>query len=124
MASSELLSKIKTELQRAPIMVRVVSYTQNQWPAIKILPPAVCQYGSVASELTTVHGLMRNGRLVIPSRLGHDVLRRLHCSHQGVVHCRTRVRDSGGQKSLPTFTTMFKVVQLAIFREQTEEPLC
>lgn len=93
-AYSKFLDRIKTELQKDPTSVRIVSYTQNQWPAMRTLSPAVRQYGSVASELTTVHGLlMRNGRLEILPSLRH-ILERLHCGHQGFVRCRARARES------------------------------
>ncbi|KAM7306991.1 uncharacterized protein ISCGN_010627 [Ixodes scapularis] len=124
-ASSELLGKLRSELSKDVTTARIMLYCKSQWPVPTDLTPEARKYGSVASELTTVQGLlMRNNRLVIPPVMRQDILERLHSGHQGIVRCRARARDSvwwpGISQQIHDYVNMCPTCQK--FRQPGAEP--
>lgn len=94
-ATEERLEEIRRHQQQDDICQLLTSYCQSGWPDKKNLPEATRPYSSVAAELSVENGLLLRGcRIVIPSSLREDILKRLHTGHQGIVKCRERARQS------------------------------
>lgn len=69
---------------------------QNGWPNRKYdVPPSAMIYFDVRDELTVQNGLIFKGeRVVIPTSLRLDMIKRIHSSLKGVECCLRRARES------------------------------
>ena len=89
------LEEIKRLQEQDEVCQLLVRYCQSGWPERKKLTEATRVYHAVAAELSVEDGLLLRGcRIVIPTSLRQDILRRLHTGHQGIVKCRERARQS------------------------------
>ena len=89
------LEEIKRLQEQDEVCQLLVRYCQSGWPERKKLTEATRVYHAVAAELSVEDGLLLRGcRIVIPTSLRQDILRRLHTGHQGIMKCRERARQS------------------------------
>ena len=94
-ATESRLEEIRKQQEQDEACELLVRYCQQGWPDKRQLPDIVQQYSSVAAELSVQDGLLlRGSRIVIPTVLREDILRRLHTGHQGISKCRQRARQS------------------------------
>ena len=94
-ATEHRLEDIRQHQQQDEACRLLVRYCQSVWPNKKKLPDRVRPYSSVTAELSVQNGLLPRGcRIVIPTAMRQDILKRLHTGHQGIVKCRERARQS------------------------------
>uniref|UniRef100_A0A8C7WMF3 Gypsy retrotransposon integrase-like protein 1 n=2 Tax=Oryzias sinensis TaxID=183150 RepID=A0A8C7WMF3_9TELE len=94
-ASTFYLDHLKQELQQDSVCARVMQLCEQGWPTHYNGEPAIRPYWAERASLSVQDGLLLKGdRLVIPSSLRNGVLTTLHESHQGVLKCRERARQS------------------------------
>ena len=82
-----------------PVCVETAQYCAHGWPDKSCLSVLLKQYYQLSSEISVVNGLlMRNSRIIIPTKLREEVLAQIHAGHQGLNKCREREIDnqSGG----------------------------
>lgn len=93
-ATPEMLSKIKEDTTRDPVLLAVCEYYHNGWPHNKRqVKDLVKPYWDVHEELHEVKGILfRNERIVIPASLRKEMVRRVHEGHLGVDKCQRRAR--------------------------------
>jgi hypothetical protein len=89
-----------SEIQQHPLndeqMQELKEVLQQGWPNRKYnVPPSAMIYFDVRDELTVQNGLIfKEERVVIPTSLRLDMIKRIHTSHIGVEGCLCRARDS------------------------------
>ena len=85
-ATEQRLENIRQLQQQDEVCQQLAHYCQSGWPNRKDLTEATRPYLAVAAELSVEKGLLLRGcRIVIPSALRPDMLKRLHTGHQGIV---------------------------------------
>ena len=95
-ASENRLLDLKRK-QSADTTCRQIIYSfQHGWPAyLSDVDTDIKPYWAVQSDLTLVNGLLLKGsRIVIPVQERADILKSIHCGHQGIQKCRKRSRRS------------------------------
>ena len=95
-ASENRLLDLKRQ-QSADTTCRQIIYSlQHGWPAyLSGVDTDIKPYWEVQSDLTLVNGLLLKGsRIVMPIQERADILKRIHCGHQGIQKCRERSRQS------------------------------
>ena len=94
-ATEKRLQEIKAHQQEDEVCKQLMSFVINGWPHKSQLKGPVKKYYSVSSELSVIDGLLlRGNRIVVPSALQSDMLKRIHEGHQGIVKCRDRAQQS------------------------------
>ena len=94
-ATEKRLQEIKKAQEEDEVCQTLVRYCKEGWPDRSLIKGAARLYLTVSAELTVQDGLLLRGtRIVIPSRMQHEMLDRLHTGHQGVTKCRERARQS------------------------------
>lgn len=93
-ATPEMLSKIKEDTRKDPVLAMACEYYHKGWPDNKKdVNHIVKSYWDVHDELHEVNGvLFRNERVVIPASLRKEMVRRAHEGHLGVDKCQRRAR--------------------------------
>ena len=70
-------------------------YITTEWPKPKAIGAELKPYFSVRDQLSIFKGLLLfNTRLVIPSSMRGEMLKRIHDGHCGIVKCRERAKMS------------------------------
>ena len=78
-----------------PICSQIRQYCTSQWPPKKFVLPEISPYYQHRNNLTLCGNLLLyNNRIVVPRSLRRETLKRIHCGHQGIERCRTRVSTS------------------------------
>ena len=91
-ASERRLKEIAEEQLNDPVCVEIAQYCDQGWPDKSDLSAPLYQ---LSSEISVVNGLlMRNSRIIIPTKLREEVLAQTHAGHQGLSKCRERARQS------------------------------
>lgn len=95
-ASREYLIEVKKMQEDDPVCTKVREYFEKGWPPSKQqVPIEITPYFQERHNLTVQENLfVRGNRLVIPSQMRKQVLRRLHDGHQGISRCRQRAKMS------------------------------
>lgn len=95
-ASDEKLGQIWQAQLEDPLLKKVRNFCEKGWPRKSSkLEQGLKDYWSFQDELSIQEGiLMRNCRVVIPQKLRHEILGRIHEGHMGVVKCRARAKES------------------------------
>ena len=94
-ATESRLQEIKDRQQDDAICKQVISFCEHGWPPKSQVEGPVKKFYSVSAELSVEDGLLlRGSRIVIPSSLQTDMLKRIHKGHQGIGKCRERARHS------------------------------
>ena len=89
-ASVQRLDEIRSELKNDDTLKTAMQYVQNGWPEEKRrVHGPIAKYWSERGDISFHDRLLLRGRrIIIPPRLGADVLRRLHDGHQGITKLR------------------------------------
>ena len=75
-----------------PVCSKVMEYCKSGWPRKHLLQSKVIPYWKLRSSLTMCNNLLLyNNRIIIPTSLQKDVMKRIHEGHQGIERCRMRV---------------------------------
>lgn len=94
-ASENRLQEISKKQSEDPILSKVISFCQGEWPTKTKIPLECKAYLSLQNELSVVNNLLMKGsRIVIPSNMIPEMLVRLHEGHMGIVKCLARARSS------------------------------
>ena len=94
-ASASRLEQIAKAQSTDPILQQVIRFCQEGWPTNHMIKGSLRPYWCICSELS-MHNclLLRAHRIVIPTCLQQDTLKRIHEGHQGIVKCRLLARTS------------------------------
>ena len=94
--SDERLQSIRAATLSDEQLAAVKQLILNGWPEAHHLCPRDCRpYWNVRAELTVVEDVVYKGmRIVMPSTLRKDMLRKVHEGHMGIEKCRRRARES------------------------------
>ncbi|XP_018402108.1 PREDICTED: uncharacterized protein K02A2.6-like [Cyphomyrmex costatus] len=70
-------------------------YIENGWPINKhSIPDSIRVYATFKDELSIIDNLIYKGiRLVVPSSLRQEMLKRIHYNHLGIEKCKSRARE-------------------------------
>ena len=126
--SSAYLQKIKTETIKDTELIALRNMVWGGWPTtIKKVPSVLRPYWTFRDEITIKDSLCFKGqRIIIPATIQHDVLSRLHASHQGAEKTKLRARSSvfwvNLNKDIDELTRACDVCQ-EFQRKQPREPL-
>ena len=95
-ASRAKLQDLKEATKNDDDLQRVATYVADGWPRSRSAVPAhLAPYAKVQGDLSTCDGLVTfQDRIVVPATCRAEILQRLHGSHQGLVSCRARARES------------------------------
>ena len=94
-ASASRLEQIAKVQSTDPILQQVTRFYQEGWPTNHTIKGSLRPYWCIRSELSMHNSLLlRAHRIVIPTCLQQDTLKRIHEGHQGIVKCRLRARTS------------------------------
>ena len=94
-ASKTRLEQIRLAQEEDHVCRAVRDYCRVGWPKKGQVEPELGRYWKVRESLT-VHNelLMFDNRIVIPTVLQGEIMRKIHEGHQGIDRCRARVRES------------------------------
>lgn len=93
--SDKKLKEIREQQDADEICRTIKEYCRSSWPAAAKVDHVMKPYYASRDELTVEQGLLLyQCRLVIPTALRQDILKRLHEGHQGIVKCRALARSS------------------------------
>ena len=94
--SSGYLQKIKTETTKDTELITLRNMVTDGWPtSIKKVTSVLQPYWTFRDKITIEDSLCFKGqRIIIPAMMQHDVLSRLHASHQGAEKNKLRARSS------------------------------
>ena len=85
--------------------LQVFKYCEQGWPTKNSFDADLKPYWSVSDKLSVHDQLLLHGsRIVVPSTLQEDILKKLHAGHQGIV--KTQLRYCGGQVSQTTYSIL------------------
>ena len=94
-ATETRLQQIREAQLADHICSQVMEYCRHGWPHPSQIEGPIKKYVSVKDELSVCNNLLlRNSRLVIPTSLQDDVLKKLHTGHQGITKCRQRASQA------------------------------
>ena len=78
-----------------PVCSTLMKYCASSWPERHRLAPGTKPYWPARGELTLGEELLLyNGRIVVPSTMQEETLRKLHHGHQGIQRCRLRANTA------------------------------
>ena len=93
--SDNKLTEIRNQLNKDVTCSLVMRYITTEWPKPKAIGAELKPYFSVRDQLSIFKGLLLfNTRLVIPSSMRGEMLKRIHDGHCGIVKCRERAKMS------------------------------
>ena len=90
----------KSELQSATsngvTLQSAITFTMSGWPRYqRDVPESLKKFYNVRNLLSVSNGLLTyTDRIVVPTALRGDILKKIHEGHQGVTKCLERVRAS------------------------------
>ncbi|XP_069110060.1 uncharacterized protein [Argopecten irradians] len=122
--SDRKLEEIQLETQNDEEMNVLAETILNGFPDKRSdCSPKIYDYWNVRNELSVVNGIiMRNNKVVIPRKLRHDMLKKIHVGHLGIEKCRKRARqviDNGPQFACGEFEKFSKEYD---FSHKTSSP--
>ena len=90
------VTKIKEATQADAEMLALIKVIQTGWPESQDeLPIPVKDYYTFRDELSVQNGLIYKGeRLVVPTAIRPEMIRRIHSSHLGIQSCLRRAREA------------------------------
>ena len=94
-ATEKRLKEIKEHQEKDTVCQKLVEYCKSGWPEKRLLSAELKKYFPVSAQISIAHGLLlRGSRIIIPSPLRKEMLKKIHSSHQGITKCRERARQS------------------------------
>ena len=95
LVSDKKLEEIKVETEKDDKLSIVRQFIREGWPENKHdLPNKIYEYWNCKYELTESKGVVLKGeKIVIPTSLRDEMLRRLHESHLGIEKTKKLARD-------------------------------
>ena len=119
--------KVTQEKQKADLVCKkLTGYCETGWPEKHDLTPELGAHWPERENLTLAGGLLLRGqRIVIPHCMRQEILKNLHNSHQGIVKCRARARQSVWWPGLSQHNRQLvvKCVTCSQHRAEHREPL-
>ena len=93
--SPQRLDVYKTAQEKDFVCHHLKHYCRSGWPAKSSLTPELLPYWKERGHFSENSGLlMYNHRIVVPQALQSETLQKVHAGHQGIEHCRARVKQS------------------------------
>ena len=94
-ASPTTLDRYRVAQDQEQLCATVKDYCRNWWPAKTDMVPALNPYWDRRGELTVNENLLLcRGRIVVPTALREEALKKLHQGHQGIQRCRLRAQSA------------------------------
>ena len=89
------MSEIKQEINKDPNMQLLIKHIRTGWPSSNTqVPSEIREYHKHREELSVDNGVIYKGQnILIPPRLRHDTLKKLHASHQGMEKSKRLARQ-------------------------------
>ena len=89
------IEEFKTETDNDKILQKLINIVKTGWPENKSsVDPQVREYWFIRHEISEQEGLLLRGeRLIVPSSLRVEMLRKIHENHLGIEKCKRRARD-------------------------------
>ena len=90
------LQTIQTETKNDPELSQLIKFILQGWPkSMQDVPVDLHPYWSLRDELAVIDGVVLKGqRVIIPTSLREDTLKRLHDAHQGLSSTLHRARQT------------------------------
>ena len=94
--SEQTYNLIQQETRKDPTLNRLQAMILSGWPSKPdCVPEEIKVYHSFKDELAVLDGIVyRGSRLVVPKAARPEILRKLHCSHQGTIATIRRARSA------------------------------
>ena len=95
-ASNTKLNEIRIETEEDEALQKVIETMKKGWPKHKrICISTVKPYWSYKDDLTVVDGILLKGdKIVIPTKMRPEMLKKIHEGHLGISKCKWRARQS------------------------------
>ncbi len=105
--TDQRLEKVKQETAHDITLQTLMSIIQTGWPDDKNKTPlAICAYWPYRNELVASNGLVYRGtRLIIPTSMRSEMVKRAHASHMGIHYTLNTARDIMYWPGMPTELT-------------------
>ena len=88
------IEQLRAAQEQDKTLSQVIHYCQEGWPEKKLKGP-IKKFWMARNDLSLRDNLLLHGsRIVIPMKLRHEILHKLHNGHQGIVKCCLRARQS------------------------------
>ena len=89
------LEKLRGDQHSDEVLNNIMAYCSSEWPLKHHLSPSKQLYFSVKDDLCVLDDILFKGsRLVIPTSMREEMLKRIHIGHQSLSKAMTRVRHS------------------------------
>ena len=93
--TKDSLDKYRRAQREDPICSKLITFCQTTWPEKHVITGELSKYWNVRNELTVCDSLLLyRARIVVPAKLQHDTLCKIHCGHLGIERCHLRVTTS------------------------------
>ena len=93
--TTDSLETYRQAQREDPVCSQLMTFCQTQWPNKHNLPQELCKYWTARHHLTVCDKLLLyETRIVVPRRLQHETLCKIHKGHQGIERCRLRMSTS------------------------------
>ena len=95
-AQNDSLHSIRLATQADDNLAILKHIIQQGWPkTIKEVPQEIQKYWTFCEELTIEDGLILKGmQIMIPDKMGEDILKQIHEGHLGLNKCQMRVKET------------------------------
>ena len=95
-ASEERLQEIRRKTIEDKTMIKLIKHIKEGWPPTKNeCSEEIKPFWDARQDLTEIKGLILNGsRIVIPTQMRKEMIKRIHTGHQGMEKCKRRARQS------------------------------
>lgn len=93
--SSEKLDEFKKETKNDETLMKLTETVLSGWPKTKSQAAREIQvYWNYREEISAVDGILFKGeRIIVPTSMRAEMLKRIHESHLGIESCRRRARE-------------------------------
>jgi len=109
------MSDLQASTASDPDMQRLIAVIKEGWPDDRSsCLPSVKPFWNYGDELSVMEGLVFKGeRIVIPSALREDMLKRIHTGHMGMVKSKHRAKEVMFWPSMNSQKMLSQIVQPA-----------
>ncbi len=120
---TETLAKIREQQYADETSYQLKQFCRKGWPPKHKLKGDIKKFWAVSSELSVEEGLLlRGSRLVIPTSMQAEILRKLHLGHLGIIKGRERARSAVWWQGI-TSQLQDKIEHCSIFSKQRPIPV-